>query len=219
MNFVSWACCRLHAMKTRAAALLGLAAVAGLGNQEQFLAYHPGLHVDFLADFEPASQTGDFSLQHVVSGRDARMMSLIRDLSGETVAGFEMTLLRVPERIQTSLPSHRIRYTSGRDSSVSAFLRDPAAYDSSAAAARAMPRVMPRPDDHETVKNFAFMCSNAYILHSIVNDWRNMTDWNQVWPARSGFPLNCSASWMTLAGTARGCGATSLPTRRGRLSS
>jgi hypothetical protein len=116
----------------------------------------------------------------VISGRDARLTGQVSALSQDVSVAYDLSLLQIPDEIPPKLPSHKIKFTTGFATLLKSYAANPSAIGDSFQKARPMPGLLPRPDDHETITNFAMMCSNAYIIHSILGDWRNMTDYEQV---------------------------------------
>jgi len=148
--------------------------------RKHYQAYKHEQAMDLLEGFQPGIETDDFALLHVLSGREAHQLSFAQSEVQNDLL-FDMALLRVPEEVGKKLPSHKIRFSSGLDSALEAWSKDPSLIDSAPMTTmRASPGLVPRPDDRESITSFAMMCSNAYILHSILGDWRNMTDWDQV---------------------------------------
>lgn len=73
----------------------------------------------------------------------------------------------------SSTPSFKLSYSSSYSHTVQGFYQS---YQS-----KSSPLLIPRPDSYETVLNFAMMSSNAYVLQSVLREWRNMTGWDKVY--------------------------------------
>lgn len=148
--------------------------------RKYFQAFQHEAESELVRDFQPDVESDEFSLDYVVSGRDARTMRQVSALNEDSSLAFDLSLLQIPEEVPPKLPSHKIKFTSGFASMLESYVADPSSLDDPYQKVKTMPGLMPRPDDHETITNFAMMCSNAYIIHSILGDWRNMTDYEQV---------------------------------------
>lgn len=149
--------------------------------RKNFQAFQHESVADIIADFAPETEEDDFKLEHVLSGKEALQMERgIKTTNNVGSLPFEMSLLQYPKASGKAFPTHRIKFTSGLGSFLQEYSEKPADFAEALSRFSAAPGILPRPDDHETVKNFALMCSNAYIIHSILGDWRNITDWEQV---------------------------------------
>ncbi len=148
-----------------------LNSVNGYDYSKFFQSFKHEVEADIM-DFESIIEESDFKLDHVVSGRDARSINI----PDQTLL-FDLSLLQIPEEIPSQLPKHKIQYTTDIGYFMDQYSNAPF---EPAKFLKGSPSLIPRPDDYQTVTNFAMMCSNAYIIHSILGDWRNMTDWNEV---------------------------------------
>lgn len=110
----------------------------------------------------------EFTLKHVVSGADAYRIGNIQKISGGDPMAFELSTLRLPEAAM-NIPGFKLRFDQGK--------REP---QDSLGIASTSAAFTPKPNDFETIVNFAKMASDAYIIHSIRGDWKNMTDYTEV---------------------------------------
>lgn len=119
-----------------------------------------------------SSSSDEFTLKHVVSGADAYRIGNIQKISGGDdhigSVAFELSTLRLPEAAK-SLPGLRLKFDTGKQQE-----------EEAGVIGIASPSFVPKPNDFETIVNFAKMSSDAYILHSINREWRNMTDYTEV---------------------------------------
>lgn len=146
--------------------------------QKHFLAYKHEIESDLFASAQSEVEEDDFRLDCVLSGLEARaaMDTSVIDMS--TNLAVDLARLVIPEDTARKLPSHRMRFSSGLFNTINS--QDHQYFGQTTLKLRGAPSIIPRPDDRETVTNFAVMCSNAYVIHSILGDWRNVTDWEQV---------------------------------------
>jgi hypothetical protein len=107
----------------------------------------------------------EFTLKHVVSGADAYRIGNIQKISGGSPEAFELSTLRLPEAAK-NIPGFRLKFGAGKHEE--------------GVIGAASPSFVPKPNDFETIVNFAKMSSDAYLLHGIKGDWKNMTDYTEV---------------------------------------
>lgn len=167
-------------MKPIVSLLLLLRILAAYNYRKYFQGFKHELESDIVQNYEPQIEEDDFQLDFVLSGREAlKSRKAIGSASLGTLP-FDLALLNIPKSIPAKLPKHAIKFSSGFSSLLTTYSKDPALFGETSISFRESPSIVPRPDDRDSVTTFAMMCSNAYIIHSTLGDWRNMTDWNQV---------------------------------------
>jgi len=145
--------------------------------------------------YQSPSHQDKFTLVQIIDGPKVALHYNDNGIGVSNAKDFVWTLRNVSV-------SHVVKYTGGVERKIQNILdlTDPSIPDSIKSS-----ELWPKPDDTDTIYNFAVISSNSYSTRYLL-DWRNLTDYKDVLShILIGFHLKCRL--MVLDGMAQDCEA------------